>query len=47
MPDGTDLTGKCELLAKDSVGKVVQFERFGFVRIEEHGGKIVGWFTHK
>jgi glutamyl-tRNA synthetase len=47
MPDGTDLTGKCELMAKDSVGKVVQFERFGFVRIEEHGGKIIGWFTHK
>jgi len=47
MPDGTDLSGKCEVMTKDSAGKVIQFERFGFVRIEDHGGKIVGWFTHK
>jgi glutamyl-tRNA synthetase len=28
-------------------GEIVQFERIGFVRIEKHGKKIIGYFTHK
>jgi glutamyl-tRNA synthetase len=47
MPDGTDIAGRCEVLTRTSAGKVVQFERFGFVRIEEHDGKMIGWFAHK
>ncbi len=28
-------------------GEIIQFERFGFVRIENKNGKIVAYFTHK
>ena len=28
-------------------GEIVQFERFGFVRIEKKNEKIVGYFAHK
>jgi len=28
-------------------GEIVQFERFGFVRIEKEGGSMVGIFSHK
>ena len=28
-------------------GEIVQFERFGFVRIEKKNGKIIGFFAHK
>ncbi|KYK20086.1 glutamyl-tRNA synthetase [Thermoplasmatales archaeon SG8-52-4] len=28
-------------------GEIIQFERFGFVRIENINNKIVGYFTHK
>ncbi len=28
-------------------GEIIQFERFGFVRIENISGKITGYFTHK
>ena len=28
-------------------GEIVQFERFGFVRIEKKQNKIIGFFTHK
>ena len=37
MPDGTDLSGKCEVMTKDSAGKVIQFERFGFCRFDGKG----------
>lgn len=47
MPDGKDQTGKCEVMTRDSVGKMIQFERIGFVRIEEHDGRIVGWYGHR
>jgi hypothetical protein len=26
---------------------IIQFERFGFVRIEKDKNKIIGYFTHK
>ncbi len=28
-------------------GEIIQFERFGFVRIENKKGKIIGFFSHK
>ena len=28
-------------------GEIIQFERFGFVRIENTKNQIVGFFTHK
>ena len=28
-------------------GEIIQFERFGFVRIENNNGKITGYFAHK
>ena len=34
-------------VSKVKHGEIVQFERFGFVRIEHYGDKIVGFFTHK
>lgn len=41
--------GVAERGAKDEVGKVVQFERFGFVRLDRWDGeqqKLVGYFAH-
>jgi len=46
-PDG-DIAGACEPAVKDALGKVVQFERVGFARIDsvtEDG--VVAFFTHK
>lgn len=47
MPDGRVVKGVCENAVADSVGEVVQFERFGFVNIVEENGKINGYFAHK
>ena len=47
MPDGKDILGKCEIRTGESHGRVVQFERFGFVRIEARDGRLEGWFAHK
>ncbi len=47
MPDGETTYGAVERQAKDDAGNVVQFERFGFVRIEEEEEGIVGYFGHK
>ena len=43
---------KIEGYAEESVsliktGEIIQFERFGFVRIENNKNKITGFFTHK
>jgi len=35
--------GVSELISND----IIQFERFGFVRIEKNKNKIIGYFTHK
>ena len=48
MPDGTVKRG----LVEDSFrrvhrGEVVQFERFGFVRVDDFNGKITVYFAHK
>lgn len=47
-PDG-DVTGTCGAAVKKEINNVVQFERFGFVRIDSvdpHGG-VTAYFTHK
>jgi glutamyl-tRNA synthetase len=45
MPDGRVIEGLVEPLARDSIGRVVQFERFGFVRLEQ-GEEIEAFFAH-
>ena len=47
MPDGTLMNGVAEPLVEGSIGKVVQFERFGFCKIYREAGKIVGYFAHR
>jgi len=53
MPDKKVLTGLAEETAKNiKVGDVVQFERFGFCRLdekkkEEGRDKLIFWYTHK
>lgn len=49
MPDATWLKGKAESGVKDlKVNDVIQFERFGFCRVDEiKGKKIKFWYTHK
>ena len=49
MPDATYIEGLCESgVSKLKKGDVVQFERFGFVRVDEKKkGEIVFWFGHK
>ena len=36
-----------EAVSNIESGEVIQFERFGFVKIENNNGKIEGFFTHK
>jgi glutamyl-tRNA synthetase len=48
MPDGSIITGRAERAALGYSGKVVQFERFGFVRLDSADeSRIVAFFTHK
>lgn len=48
MPDGRKIKGYGEAaLEKAHIGDVVQFERFGFVRIDKRGDPIVACFTHR
>ncbi|MHC1635348.1 MAG: glutamate--tRNA ligase [Candidatus Methanospirareceae archaeon] len=45
-PDGVD-EGIGEELIASEVGKVVQFERYGFVRVDNvEGGCVIAYFTH-
>jgi glutamyl-tRNA synthetase len=46
MPDGLIIKGLVEKAASDSIDKVVQFVRFGFVKLEK-GNEIEAYFTHK
>ena len=46
MPDGTVRHGYTERLADEDVGKVVQFERFGFARVDSIGPKVIAYFAH-
>lgn len=48
MPDATTLEGIAENACKRlKPGDIVQFERFGFVRIDKTDGKILAYFAHK
>ncbi len=47
MPDGKIYNGLAEPLVTESVGEIVQFERFGFTTLYEENGKIVGYFAHR
>jgi glutamyl-tRNA synthetase len=49
MPDGTQKNGLGEeYLRSLSIGDIVQFERFGFARLDsKEGNKISFWFAHK
>ena len=45
MPDGTMKEGVMERMPPSEVGKVVQFERFGFARIASIFPRVVAYFT--
>ena len=46
-PEG-DLAGVCEPAVREAVGRVVQFERVGFARIDSAGPDgIVAYLTHR
>ncbi len=45
-PDG-DVTGIGEAGIATEVDRVVQFERFGYVRIDSANGEVIAYFTHK
>jgi len=46
MPTGERKDGFVENIPKEEEGKVVQFERFGFVKVEKVSPKLVAYFTH-
>jgi len=43
----TEVQGFAEKAVVHEEGTVVQFERFGFVRLERQGDRLIGLFTHK
>jgi glutamyl-tRNA synthetase len=45
MPDCTVKTGIMEMIPSTEVGKVVQFERFGFARIASISPQVVAFYT--
>ncbi|MBI4450623.1 glutamate--tRNA ligase [Candidatus Woesearchaeota archaeon] len=49
MPDGTTVSGLAEKAVRDlPVEAIIQFERFGFVRLDEKTpDKLVFWYAHK
>ena len=48
MNDGTKISGLAEKASLDYVGKVVQFERFGFVKLDSGDEKCINaFFTNK
>ncbi|MGD0816868.1 MAG: glutamate--tRNA ligase [Methanomassiliicoccales archaeon] len=46
MPDGTTKEGYAEKIPEFEINKVVQFERFGFVRIDSVNPTIKAYYTH-
>ncbi|MDD1680109.1 MAG: glutamate--tRNA ligase, partial [Methanoregula sp.] len=43
-----EMAGACEPRVKDELGRVVQFERVGFARIDSAGSAgLKAYFTHK
>jgi len=48
MPDSATVEGLCEDQCKHlKRGEVIQFERFGFVRIDEVDGRMVAYYAHR
>jgi glutamyl-tRNA synthetase len=48
MPDATVIEGFCESDCKKlKPDNVIQFERFGFIRVNEVADKLVAYYTHK
>ncbi|UCE05145.1 MAG: glutamate--tRNA ligase, partial [bacterium] len=47
MPDGSEKEGICERILEKDIGRVVQFERLGFARIEEKEGVYEAYFAHR
>ena len=47
MPDGETIIGFAELDVMNSIGQVVQYERFGFLRLERSEEGVEGYFAHK
>lgn len=47
MSDNTIRSGRCESDVKNDIGNMVQFERLGFVKIEQEPDGIMAWFAHK
>jgi glutamyl-tRNA synthetase len=47
MPDGTVKDGLTEHILDDDIGKVIQFERLGFARVQEKEGAYEAYFAHK
>ena len=46
-PEG-GISGACEPAVKEELGKVIQFERVGFVKIDAVGNDgVKAYFTHK
>jgi glutamyl-tRNA synthetase len=46
MPTGERKDGFVENIPEEEEGKVVQFERFGFVKVEKVAPKMLAYFTH-
>jgi glutamyl-tRNA synthetase len=48
MPDATLAEGIAENACKQlKPNSIIQFERFGFVRIDEVNTKLTAYYTHK
>jgi glutamyl-tRNA synthetase len=47
VPDNANLEGRCERAVENDIGNIVQFERLGFVKIEQEQNGIKAWFAHK
>ncbi|MEM4729449.1 MAG: glutamate--tRNA ligase [Thermoplasmata archaeon] len=50
MEDGSWRRGVAEAGAREAVGRLVQFERFGYVRLDRFDnelGRLVGYFAHR
>jgi glutamyl-tRNA synthetase len=48
MPNATRIDGVAEIACRAlNPGKIVQFERFGFVRIDDVGVKLKAYYAHK
>jgi glutamyl-tRNA synthetase len=48
MPDATTLEGVAEIVCKQlKPDSIIQFERFGFVRIDKVNRKLIAYYAHK